>query len=389
MPNLQTTLCLSCSVGIQGYNRVLINYPDTDTLGYICYECHDKLRGNYTDEVLFNTKCPSCGCSRSVDDLRSISSSNSGSTFMCRECYAKIYWYCTRCDQEFTHENTSPVLIRNDYGHEMMFCLSCAERYRKESIIHQFDYIPKMRFYKEENEYMNLLYLGIELELESCDNNRYELAKTLPDFVYAKHDGSLTDGFEIVSYPATYRWLMSNKVMWNKMLEVRKQGWRSFNTETCGMHIHLSKVAFGNHHLYKFMKLFYSNPDFILKISQRESKKHLKQYSNIELTDRRVKLRAKAKRTLEHDDRYTAINLNTPDTVEVRIFRGTLLAESFWKNIEFVKAAYEFSYRYNSNYMTEISFRKYLRLNKKEFKNLYNFLYEDNNLKVYNEGVNV
>lgn len=386
MPNsYRTRICECCNNEMPNYSRVLLHIPSTNELGYVCYECHNRLSRECSNGEIYSHNCPECGHLCNIVDFRDYGDNS----FICVSCYREIYWYCRRCDQEFTHTDVRPVLAIDDYNRELTLCMPCAEAFNNENIIHQYDYVPKPIFYKEENEYMNLLYIGIELELECCGNNKYELAKALPDFVYAKNDGSLDSGFEIVSHPTTYRWLMNHKTEWNTMLDIRKMGWRSFNTKTCGMHIHLSKIAFGNHHLYKFMKLFYSNPTFILKISQRDSKTNLKQWSSIELTERRIRSRAKEKQTFDHEDRYTAVNLNTPDTVEVRIFRGTLLAESFWKNIEFVKACYEFSYKYNSNYMTEIAFRKYLRVNRKEFKNLYSFLYEDNSLKVYNEGVQV
>jgi hypothetical protein len=361
---------------------LLLNIPAKNGLGFVCYPCKDFLEYEHSINTLYNSTCTMCTNTVPVDMFRTLPDN----TFICVECYTQIYWYCRRCDSEHNFSDLQPVILPTDYNQDMSFCPECAEIYQRESFVHTYDYIPKPKFYKEDNEYMNLLYFGIELEMECYGNDKYKLADRFPEFVYIKNDGSLDNGFEIVSHPMSYRWLMNHKSDWQTMLDLRKEGWRSFNTETCGMHIHLSKIAFGNHHLYKFMKLFYGNPDFILKISQRDSKSRLKRWSSVNLTEKAVRCRAKEKQTYNHDDRYTAVNLNRLETVEVRVFRGTLLAESFWKNIEFVKAAYEFSYKYNSNYMTEISFRKYLRINKKEFKNLYNFLYDDNSLKVYNEG---
>ena len=349
---------------------------------YVCYSCHNILNNEYSIGQLYRSECTRCNELTCTDDFRIMLDD----TFICRVCYNKIYWYCNRCDIEYNYATQQPEIIIDDYGNNICLCRECVEIYRRQNIIHQYDYIPKTIFYKEENEYMNLLYFGIELELESEGQNKYNLAQNLPDFTYAKADGSLSDGFEIVSHPATYRWLLNHKKEWQKMFDCRYKGWRSFQTKTCGMHIHLSKVAFGNHHLYKFMKLFYDNPELILKISQRDSKQNLKRWSSIDLDNKRVLKRAIDKSTYNHEDRYTAVNLNRPTTVEIRIFRGTLLAESFWKNIEFVKAAYEYSYNYKLTDMTEIQFRKYIKINKKEFTNLYRFLYEDNSLKEYNEG---
>jgi len=276
----------------------------------------------------------------------------------------------------YTGERPIEDMYIDDRGREIHLCDGCYDNYARQCSIHNHNYVPdKVKFYNAVSESRNLLHFGIELEIESCGNDKYKLASSLPDFVYAKADGSLRDGFEIVSYPASYRWLIDNKEAWNKLLKIRQKGWCSYQTETCGMHIHLSKIAFGNYHLYKFMKLFYDNPKFITKISQRTSSTNLNRWASISDDEHHIKNKAKEKRTYDYEERYTAVNVGREHTVEIRIFRGTLLPESFWKNIMFTKAAFEYSYKGKVNDMTEIGFRHYIKTNKNEFPELYGFLY--------------
>ena len=86
-----------------------------------------------------------------------------------------------------------------------------------------------------------------------------------------------------------------------------------------------------------------------------------------------LKEKAKLKRW---SGRYTAVNLENRSTYEVRIFKGTLKPESFHKNLEFVKSAYDYtlyeSYR-------NVSVDGYLRYitdsrRKNQSYNLINFL---------------
>lgn len=74
--------------------------------------------------------------------------------------------------------------------------------------IKQYNYVPEQfQLHKVNNE--EELYLGIELEIDNGGQNETN-AQYIIDFmnsttenVYCKHDGSLNDGFEIVTHPCT------------------------------------------------------------------------------------------------------------------------------------------------------------------------------------------
>jgi len=343
-------------------------------LGYVCVPCYNELmrpllsdRERYSlQSMLGYFNCQRCQGEVSIHCMR-----QDDNEIVCIDCFSINHWSCYHCNEWFN----SDIEYYEGDTIGAQFCEDCWSERQRRDFIKPYDYIPNNHnFYKEDNEYRNLLYFGIELEIEANDNDKYLFAAQLPDFVYAKSDGSLYNGFEIVSHPTSYRWLMKNKEKWNELLCCRKRGYRSFNTDTCGMHVHMSKNAFGNHHLYKFMKLFYNNPQLIYKVSQRKTKKNLDRWAQLKPTVPLKKV-AKYKSMYNHDNRYTAISLYNHPTIEVRVFRGTLHPPSFWKNIEFCKCVYEFSYNNNEKYMTELNFRKYVKINKSEFPNLYSFLY--------------
>jgi hypothetical protein len=209
--------------------------------------------------------------------------------------------------------------------------------------INSYSYRPSMKFHKLSNENENAPFFGIELEVERKNSNglkhKYMAGKIDHEHWYFKTDGSLTDGFEIVTHPMTFNYIQQNeKEFTNSLKLLVENGYNSYDANTCGMHIHISKNNFTTWHLYRFLKFFVENKEFIVSISQRKMEK-LKKWANIE-DDNDTSLIYKAKKKDGNNERYVAINLQNKATLEIRIFRGTLNINSFMKNIEFAHFAY-------------------------------------------------
>jgi hypothetical protein len=139
------------------------------------------------------------------------------------------------------------------------------------------------------------------------------------------------------------------------------------------MHIHISKANFTTWHLYRFLKFFVENKEFIVSISQRKIEK-LQKWANIE-DENDSSLIYKAKKKDGNDKRYVAINLQNKATIEIRIFRGTLNSNSFMKNIEFAHSL--FMYTKENKDISLDGFKMYLESscdysNLKKFINLKN-----------------
>lgn len=205
---------------------------------------------------------------------------------------------------------------------------------------------PKLTFYRLPQE-RTKLYYGIELEtgISTKSNKEVEyFLEALPDFVWPKYDGSISDSFkvkfgsdiEIVSHPTTYRWLKANAKAWNKILSLRKSGLLSYLPGSCGMHIHLAKKAFTKSHKRRFITFIFANKGFSHFISQRGP--HI-EYCSLDLGVDHVNS------IINHNDgdKSVAVNCYKPHTIEVRIFRGTLDKIAFWKNIEFCDALYYYT----------------------------------------------
>jgi len=212
--------------------------------------------------------------------------------------------------------------------------------------INSYSYRPSMKFCSLSNENSNAPFFGIELEVERKNSkglkHKYMAGMIQHEHWYFKTDGSLTDGFEIVTHPMTFNYIQQNEKTFNDSLRLLvENGYNSYDANTCGMHIHISKNNFTTWHLYRFLKFFVENKDFIVSISQRKMEK-LRKWANIE-DDSDSSLIYKSKKKDGNNERYVAINLQNKATLEIRIFRGTLNINSFMKNIEFAHALFMYT----------------------------------------------
>ena len=91
-----------------------------------------------------------------------------------------------------------------------MYLIKCFEKLNNNSI-KNYNYKPEPIFYDSGN-----IFYGVELEIDrggECNQTAeklYEIANRNDDRIYCKHDGSLSDGFEMVSYPMTLDYHINN-----------------------------------------------------------------------------------------------------------------------------------------------------------------------------------
>ena len=318
--------------------------------GYYCEDC--------IDYVSFT--CCDCGNRYPTDEQHISDSGNS----YCSDCYNERFTCCYGCECEIGIDDA--YSDGSDY-----YCEDCYPSQSRDGV-YNYSYKPDPEFHGTSD---NGLYFGVELEVERESGDISDVVSDMPEFVYCKDDGSLDDGFEIVSHPFSWGWLSENKDVWENILQIRDNGFRSYDTTTCGMHIHLSARAFSTLHLYRFIKLFYENGEMILTVSQRKSDK-LQMWAAIEERSDSYSLAYKAKyKTCK--EKYSAINLLNDDTIEIRIFRGTLNPKSFFKNIEFTYAAYEYTRTTQlASEITEKGFIEYVKGNAEIYPNLLSFMRE-------------
>jgi hypothetical protein len=93
--------------------------------------------------------------------------------------------------------------------------------------------------------------LGVELEVDDGGENSanakavLEVANESGDHLYIKHDGSLNEGFELVSHPMALDF-HSHSMPWQKVLaKLKELGYHSHQTATAGLHVHVNRDSLG------------------------------------------------------------------------------------------------------------------------------------------------
>jgi hypothetical protein len=186
------------------------------------------------------------------------------------------------------------------------------------------------------------------------------------DLAYLKNDGSLNNGFEIVTHPMSHDFFKNEASdFWSVLEDLRsKNGVRvkSWDTKTCGLHIHISRTGFnGGAHMHRFLNLVYSNPDFYSTLAGRTSDQWAKftdiyrrEYKRDANGERIFNLdngyEIETKRTFKHkldnernSDRYSAVNTLNRETLEMRIFRGSVNGETIKAQIDLAHASVEYT----------------------------------------------
>ncbi len=273
----------------------------------ICGDCQDD-----------HFACPQCSRVQNFDD--SVSSTDSEETF-CSRCADRYWSYCGECHEWYADGS-------ND---------ECDDAYRYG--INDYSFKPTPIFhYKPEKQ--STTFFGFELEVEAVHetiSTGVDIVRNYvtDDLVYLKGDSSLNDGFEIVTHPMTHDWAME-KFPWEMIEKLRRAGYRSWDTDTCGLHVHASRTSFVDRsHLWKWTYLINKNSRECIELAGRNS--HYAQFYGVKPTSDIV-LRKEMPR-----ERYVAINLNPAHTVEVRIFRGSLRVPRVKTALDFMQSTIEFA----------------------------------------------
>jgi len=246
-----------------------------------------------------------------------------------RENWDRIGGYCETCGSTF---------LRDGFAD----CPNCREHAR--SRIRNYSNRAANHLISEKDVPIKF---GIELEV-GCDkgvdrstcaglmSDAFEFAGCDPlSYCVYKEDGSLCDcnGFEIVTRPDCPS--VHKRVFGGALRDVRLRGkMSSFDNGNCGMHIHVSRAPLNDLWVGRLLVLVNgsSMQPLLHKIAGRSGNRYTNYDSSKKLTSVR-----------RGSDRYEALNVTSDNTIEFRIFRGTLNPVSFVKNIEFVEAALEFT----------------------------------------------
>lgn len=308
----------------------------------ICSSCGRALTEDNTKEFDGLIMCESCfdtntiTCDCCGNRIWSEDVQGDDNISLCNRCYDNYYTNCEGCNRIIHNDDA----CYEDDDSEYPYCSSC---YNKiiEAAIKSYNYKPEPIFYGSGN-----LFMGIELEIdkggENSDNAESLINITNRDseHIYCKHDGSIDNGFEIVSHPMTLDYHL-NKMNWRELFnKAIEMGYRSHQTQTCGLHIHINRCTFGKDYetqedaIGRVVFFVENHWNELLKFSRRTEE-------NINRWASRYGISTTAKDTYnnaknKHSGRYVAVNLENSATVEFRIFRGTLNYPTFIATLQLI-----------------------------------------------------
>ena len=309
----------------------------------VCTECYERN----------TTTCDRCGETIWTED-----SYGDEYTTLCRHCYENHYTRCSCCDV-LLHEDDAYHLDGYDY---------CSECYHdevdKSRSIHDYGYKPEPLFYGDSKR-----YFGIELEIDGAgkdsDNADEILAIANRDNenIYIKGDGSLDDGMELVSHPMSLEY--HKNYQWEEIMKKAiSLGYRSHQTSTCGLHIHVNRDCFGEDRdtqdevISRILYFVEHHWNEMLKFSRR-SEYSMNRWAaryGFEKTGREILDKAKK----GNNGRYAAVNLMNWATIEFRLFRGTLKYNTLIAALELVNAICDLAINLTDEGMSKMSWSEFV-----------------------------
>ena len=296
--------CESCFASSRGF--VSMTFPRR-VEKYVCDSCkHEN-----------GFRCADC-CEWFSEGLSG--GSNAGGDTVCESC-SESYFYCEGCNN---------TCHNDDYGSDGL-CADCERASNDEDgPIQDYSSDPVLRPIGNGPH-----FYGVELEVEADgqrgDKAKETLSRFSDDFAIAKEDGSLSLGFEIVTRPAS---LDLQRKEWKRFCDRKPSGLKSFDTTTCGLHVHCSRKPLSDFQIAKIVCFVNSaeNRHFVETLAMRKSGKWA-EYKEKTIVDA-------AKRNAA---RYEAVNLQNSATIEFRIFKGTLKYSSIIRAIELCDALIEYT----------------------------------------------
>ena len=382
----------------------------------ICFDCHTLLSPTFKFQILGDKnlvcdvcisanyiRCTACSKFHKKNDSKEVKLSDGTVTRVCSRCFTQYYKECFNChfhfdrhdvmgfqDQTYckhcyqkcfqTCPHCSAVLptgkmtrkIRTSY----LVCDTCYSQYGPIG-----EYNSKPYSMVGGKQIIPLIgkpphYFGIELETEVPSGIKeergpkaQEVIDLLGEFAITKEDGSLRNGFEICTQPATRE---EHYRLWGKFFDNLPKNLVSYSSSgsRCGLHIHCSRKPLSLLTIAKVV-VFVNRPSNQPNIEIVAGRK-ANTYSLYQ-----AKKYGTVNKELSRNDRYEAVNLVNRDTIEFRIFKGTLSRPHLFKAIEFCDSVIQFCMTAQNSIIYCRDWKNYVDyvgLRSKDYPHLYAFL---------------
>lgn len=347
--------CDDCAITCSGCSTIVTRDDSyggeycTDC-GFICENCENAHHNDDAYSVGNSVWCEDCRnndafyCERCGENYPDGDGCYNvqGSTY-CDDCYSNIAYYCDDCDDYF-YDNEPCECQDSDSDTQ-----SCRCRARHGEPIHDYSCKPELKFYGSDKP--NALYMGFELETQIHGDysgaSRYA-SQALADIAILKQDSSIgRDGFEIVTQPMTHAYYRDNsQLLWSVIDKLRTDyEARSWDTDTCGLHIHVSRAGFASGaHTHRFLAFIYKNAEFMMKFAGRKSS--YARFNDVWRFDEYDRPYLSLKHKLDKHaptERYSAVNTQNEHTLELRFFRGTMNPSGVLSALDLTQAIFDYT----------------------------------------------
>lgn len=330
----------------------------------LCANCIDK----------HTVHCQECGSILWRDD-----NAGDAGTPLCQNCYEGSYTTCCQCggvlrESEACYENT-------DEHNERPYCAHCFHAVDQEQLIHSHSYKPEPIFYGKGPR-----FFGVELEMDGggeCSAHASVLLAVVNQGnvrAYIKHDGSLNNGFELVTHPMSLNTQL-REMPWRRLCrKAVSLSYRSHQASTCGLHIHVSRRAFGSTEpeqdaaIARVLYFFEKHWNKLLRFSRRTPSQLDRWASRYGYQAQPMEILDYAKKGYR-GGRYACVNLQNADTVEFRIFRGTLKPNTILAALELVDCICDLAVNLSDQELKAISWNDFVSaINTGSFPELIQYL---------------
>ncbi len=328
---------------------------DTDSESYYCDDCWNATHRH----------CYECGSSCNTNSMITVYY-NIGAEYLCQNCVDNST-NILRCEQCGAYNDHNRIVC-GECGRDLIVKKNKTKlkTYDKVQCYHPNITLTPIDNYRKIVPIDKFKGYGIELEINKDnirpnDNNSLEtfnllkeINKYLGGHAYYSRDGSLTNGFEIVTQPHTEKAM--HNIKWEKLFETLKKNNFTDNSQYAGYHIHISRTLFGDteqeiqDNLAKLIYFFEKNREHLIKMSRRENTRWCPFYTDpsmslYDTSTYKTLTGLKPSQQLSKDivDGKIgiirgAVNLRYAGspTVEIRLFRSTLNYTEFMGSFDFV-----------------------------------------------------
>lgn len=311
-------------------------------------------------------RCGRCGSRIQAGSHRYLVDTAEGTFDMCYYCRSNLYT-CEQCDQR----TTRPFALHQG----VYWCQGCTVDADLASCwcgalydladsngcpqprgqIHSYSYRPLPVFYKvgdgtdqrittKGGQTRDLTpYMGFELEVSFAYSNagREAAAGTVTDIIgnlaYLKEDGSISDGFELVTHPMTLEYAI-HRFPWHVLGAMDSAGGEVH--DGLGLHIHVSKAAFESpSHEYRWLLFWHRNYRVMSRLARRDNDEWAAWTPDARQEAKRIAKKESDGRSL---GRYQAINTSNEHTHEIRIFQASLVPDEIIADLALVSGTVEY-----------------------------------------------